>query len=62
MRHCPTRLPWQRVVGRKDVRRARISIQDPPHIATQRRLLEREGVVFDPAGCIVLARFGWLPD
>jgi alkylated DNA nucleotide flippase Atl1 len=62
MRQCPARLPWQRVVGRKDARRARISIQDPEHVATQRALLQRDGVVFDAAGFIVLARFGWLPN
>jgi methylated-DNA-protein-cysteine methyltransferase related protein len=62
MRYCPARLPWQRVVGRKDARRAQISVQDPDHIATQRRLLQREGVAFDATGCIVLARFGWLPN
>lgn len=61
MRQCPPGLPWQRVVGRKDVRRARISVQDPQHVALQRRLLEREGVRFDAAGFIVLARSGWLP-
>jgi methylated-DNA-protein-cysteine methyltransferase-like protein len=61
MRHCPVRLPWQRVVGRKDTRRAHISIQDPAHIAAQRGLLQREGVEFDKGGFIVLARSGWLP-
>ncbi len=62
MRTCPARLPWQRVVGRKDARRAQISIQDGEHAALQRRLLEREGVSFDDAGFIVLARSGWLPQ
>lgn len=62
MRSCPPRLPWQRVVGRKDARRARISVVEPDHIARQRALLEREGVVFDDAGFIVLARSGWLPS
>jgi methylated-DNA-protein-cysteine methyltransferase-like protein len=61
MRTCPARLPWQRVVGRKDARRAQISIQSREHAALQRRLLEREGVTFDAAGFIVLARSGWLP-
>jgi methylated-DNA-protein-cysteine methyltransferase-like protein len=62
MRDCPARLPWQRVVGRKDARRAQIKLQDPEHVATQRVLLQREGVVFDAAGFIVLARSGWLPN
>jgi methylated-DNA-protein-cysteine methyltransferase related protein len=62
MRTCPARLPWQRVVGRKDARRAQISIQEREHAALQRRLLEREGVSFDDAGFIVLARSGWLPQ
>jgi methylated-DNA-protein-cysteine methyltransferase related protein len=61
MRSCPSGLPWQRVVGRKDTRRARISVQDPAHIAEQRSMLRREGVVFDDNGFIVLARSGWLP-
>ena len=62
MRTCPARLPWQRVVGRKDARRAQISIQEHEHAALQRSLLEREGVSFDDAGFIVLARSGWLPQ
>lgn len=61
MRTCPARLPWQRVVARKDARRAKISIGDPEHAALQRKLLEREGVVFDASGFIVLRRSGWLP-
>jgi|SRR5688500_13452235 methylated-DNA-protein-cysteine methyltransferase-like protein len=61
MRTCPARLPWQRVVGRKDTRRARISIMDGEHAALQRRLLQREGVTFDDNGFIVLRRSGWLP-
>jgi methylated-DNA-protein-cysteine methyltransferase-like protein len=61
MRTCPARLPWQRVVGRHDTRRARIAIGDPDHAALQRRLLESEGVVFDQAGFIVMRKSGWLP-
>ena len=63
MKHCPERLrlPWQRVVGRKDARRAQIAIQDSEHAALQRSLLEAEKVSFDDAGYIVLRRFGWLP-
>jgi methylated-DNA-protein-cysteine methyltransferase-like protein len=61
MRICPEGLPWQRVVGRHDARRSHISIHDPEHAALQRSLLEKEGVVFDAAGYIVMARSGWLP-
>jgi methylated-DNA-protein-cysteine methyltransferase-like protein len=61
MRGCPSGLPWQRVVGKQDARRARIAIADPKSAALQRRLLEREGVVFDERGYIPLSRFGWLP-
>ena len=32
------------------------------HAATQRRLLEREGVAFEPNGCVDLERFGWDPE
>jgi methylated-DNA-protein-cysteine methyltransferase-like protein len=60
MRSCPERLPWQRVVGKKDARRGQINIGDPEHAAVQRGLLESEGVHFDAGGFIPLARFGWL--
>jgi methylated-DNA-protein-cysteine methyltransferase-like protein len=61
MRTCPARLPWQRVVGRHDARRARIAIGDPDHAALQRKLLKAEGVTFDDAGFIVMRKSGWLP-
>jgi methylated-DNA-protein-cysteine methyltransferase-like protein len=61
MRTCPAKLPWQRVVGKKDPRRAQINVHDPEHAALQRRLLETEGVVFDANGFIVLGQSGWLP-
>jgi methylated-DNA-protein-cysteine methyltransferase-like protein len=61
MRVCPKGLPWQRVVGKKDARRAQISVQDPEQIAQQRKLLAREGVRFDINGFIVLRAYGWLP-
>jgi methylated-DNA-protein-cysteine methyltransferase-like protein len=61
LKTCPDGLPWQRVVGKKDARRAQISVQEPEHVALQRKLLEREGVRFDANGYIVLERFGWLP-
>ena len=60
MRTCPAKLPWQRVVGKKDVRRGQISIEDSDHAAMQRALLEAEAVVFDANGFILLRRSGWL--
>jgi methylated-DNA-protein-cysteine methyltransferase-like protein len=61
MRTCPAKLPWQRVIGKKDARRGQINVLDPEHAALQRKLLEKEGVVFDANGFVVLGRFGWLP-
>jgi methylated-DNA-protein-cysteine methyltransferase-like protein len=61
MRSCPSALPWQRVVGKKDARRAQINIQHPDHGKEQRSRLRAEGVAFDAGGFIVLERFGWLP-
>jgi methylated-DNA-protein-cysteine methyltransferase-like protein len=61
MRSCPSGLPWQRVVGKKDARRAQINIQHPDHGKEQRTRLAAEGVAFDAGGFIVLERFGWLP-
>ena len=61
MKYCPPNLPWQRVVGRKDARRAQVAIVDSEHASLQRALLEAEKVSFDDAGYIVLRRFGWLP-
>jgi len=61
MRTCPAKLPWQRVVGKKDARRGQINIHDAEHARLQRTLLEAEAVVFDANGFIVLKRSGWLP-
>ncbi len=61
LRSCPDRLPWQRVVGKKDARRAQVNINDPDHAALQRALIESEGVVFDVNGFISLREFGWQP-
>ena len=61
MRGCPEGLPWQRVTGKKDARRATVAIQDPEHATLQRRLLEHEGVRFDAQGLISLRDHGWLP-
>jgi methylated-DNA-protein-cysteine methyltransferase related protein len=53
-------VPWQRVLAKKDARRAQISIQDPDHAREQRKLLTREGVRFDANGFVVLRDYGWL--
>jgi len=60
MQTCPAKLPWHRVMAKKDARRAQISIQDPEHAAMQRKLLTREGVHFDENGFISLRDHGWL--
>jgi methylated-DNA-protein-cysteine methyltransferase related protein len=60
LRSCPEHLPWQRVVGRKDARRAQIAIGEPEHAALQRAMLEAESVVFDDNGFIPMRRSGWL--
>src|SRR5687768_11993508 len=52
-------VPWQRVLGRKDARRAHIT--NRKSALEQRRLLEKEGVRFDAAGAVRLADFGWVP-
>lgn len=54
-----SRVPWHRVVnasGRISRRSGDRSVE-----ILQRRLLEREGVRFDTAGRIELARFRWRP-
>jgi len=61
LRSCPERLPWQRVVGKKDARRGQISIGDPDHAGLQRARIEAEGVVLDDNGFIPLERYGWRP-
>lgn len=50
-------LPWHRVVNRE----GRISLPPMKGGDEQRTLLEDEGVVFGPSGCIDLEVFGWLP-
>jgi methylated-DNA-protein-cysteine methyltransferase-like protein len=52
-------VPWQRVLGRKDARRAHITNERGK--VEQRRLLEKEGVRFDASGGVRLADFGWFP-
>ena len=62
MRTCPERLPWYRVIGKKDARRGRIAVHDLEHATLQRKLLRAEGVSFDANGFIVLRRYGWIPS
>lgn len=61
MRTCPPKLPWHRVMAKKDARRAKIAIADPEGAARQRRLLKKEGVNVDDEGNVSLRDFGWLP-
>jgi methylated-DNA-protein-cysteine methyltransferase-like protein len=50
------RVPWHRVINAK----GEISLRaEPGFEAMQRRLLEREGVVFGANGRVSLARFAW---
>jgi len=49
-------LAWHRVVNSK----GGVST-DKEHPGLQRKLLEKEGVVFDDAGAIDLQRFQWRP-
>jgi len=60
MQSCSEALPWYRVVGKKDARRARINIADAEHAELQRARLDAEAVELDENGCISLARFGML--
>jgi methylated-DNA-protein-cysteine methyltransferase-like protein len=51
-----SRVPWQRVVNAQ----GEISIRSTPEAPTlQRRLLQKDGVRFNPAGRVVLKRFQW---
>jgi methylated-DNA-protein-cysteine methyltransferase related protein len=52
-------VPWQRVINSQ----GRISFRgDVARAVLQRALLEREGVCFDAAGRVELARYGWWGD
>jgi methylated-DNA-protein-cysteine methyltransferase related protein len=55
------RIPWQRVLGKRSGPWAGISILDPMGAATQRLLLEREGVEFAARERVSLERYGWKP-
>jgi methylated-DNA-protein-cysteine methyltransferase related protein len=59
MRALGKSVPWQRVLGRKNPKTCHITIGDARGKAEQRRLLEKEGVEFDPRGGVALENFGW---
>lgn len=61
MRALGERVPWQRVLGRRNATSAQISLREPRARAEQRRLLEREGIRFDARGLVDLTQFGWRP-
>ena len=52
-----TTVPWHRVLNA----RGTVSTRASGDTLTQRLLLEREGVRFDAAGRIALARYRWAP-
>ena len=56
MKGCPDDLPWYRVVNSHGEISSRAH---DAYGALQRTLLESEGVSFDAAGRVDLARFGW---
>ncbi len=62
LRGTSHRIPWQRVLGARPRGHAAVSILDPMGAATQRLLLEREGVRFDQRGRVCLAEHGWRPS
>ena len=59
LRRADRGVPWQRVVNARGEISAR---GEPGAEELQRLLLEREGVRFDAAGRIDLARHGWRPQ
>lgn len=54
-------VPWQRVLGRRNARSGQLTIKSPAARARQRRLLEKEGVLFSASGAVDLSSFGWKP-
>jgi len=57
-----SRLPWQRVLGKRRKGVAQISIKDPIGGTEQRMRLEREGVRFSATGGVDLERYGHAPQ
>lgn len=54
---CPSDVPWHRVVNARGQCSTERLPDFPPGL--QRRLLEAEGVVFDPQGRLDLAYYAW---
>ena len=52
-------VPWHRVINAKGEVSPR---SDPEYPDLQRKLLEAEGIVFDPKGRVSLKLFRWQPD
>ena len=57
MARAPQGLPWQRVINSQ----GRVSPRPGGGGEDQQRLLEAEGVEFDPRGRVDLERYGWAP-
>lgn len=57
---CPDDVPWHRVLASDG--RLSIAKRDPAMAALQRRLLEREGVVFRDDGRVDMSRHQWHTD
>lgn len=57
MRHCPAGLPWQRVVNSRGA--CSVGKRLPDGQLLQQALLEEEGIMFDQAGQLDLARYSW---
>jgi methylated-DNA-protein-cysteine methyltransferase-like protein len=57
-----SKLPWQRVLGKRRAGIAQVSIKDPVGGTEQRMRLEREGVRFSASGGVDLARYGHAPQ
>jgi methylated-DNA-protein-cysteine methyltransferase related protein len=58
LRHAPDDVPWHRVINAQ----GRISLRaQSDSVRRQRKLLEAEGVRFDPNERIDLRRFQWRP-
>ncbi len=55
MARAPEGVPWQRIVGAG----GKISLSNPRLAAAQRKLLEAEGVAFDPRGRVDLRQHAW---
>lgn len=53
MAACPDSVPWQRIINSQG------KISPRRGADMQRRLLEGEGVIFDPRDRVGLARFAW---